>query len=316
MFNPKNNLILAPMSTYTSPDGKVSEFDIQHYGSRAYGGFGTIIVGATSVCLDGRISENDLVLTESSFVRGHKQLVKTIRKFRAYAGLQLCHAGWKSKGTSKRLSVTADSFAGKGDSVKATKEDIIDIRDKFIASIKLAQEASYDFVELHCAHGYFLSQMLSSVANTRTDEYGGSYENRTKLIKEIIEEGKKFINIGIQISASELQKKNTDIHDFIKLINELGNSIAYVHISVGGLYKDVHIPWSKKYMIALVKQFKDEVKVPVIGVGFVRTQEDYMDYQNAGIRYVAVGRQALIDPYCAFKILDKEPPRLVRMGNL
>src|SRR4051794_9775907 len=205
-----NRLVVAPMCQYSATDGLVGDYHLVHLGRFALGGFGLVIVEATAVTAEGRISHGDVGLWSSSHVPGLARIADFLHAQGALAGVQLAHAG--AKASSRRpwegggpvtpenanpgeepwptVSASAVAAAPGGPLPHAlTVAELGEVRDAFVAATRRAVEAGFDVVELHAAHGYLLHQFLSPMSNHRDDEYGGSLERRMRFPLEGVEAG-------------------------------------------------------------------------------------------------------------------------------
>ena len=204
----KNRIIMAPMCMYEveKEDGRPRCFHKLHYATRAIGGVGMIIVEATAVEARGRITKKDLGLWSDEQIEAHAELVKGCAKYGAKMAVQLAHAG--RKGTCE--GIIAPSMIKFSEDYVTPKEmnaqDIAIVKQSFVEAVIRAKSAGYEAVEIHAAHGYLINQFLCTGTNKRSDEYGGSFENRIRLLLEILREIKAGANItvGVRISASKL----------------------------------------------------------------------------------------------------------------
>ncbi len=307
----KNRIVMPPMCMYKSDDsGEFKTFHKTHYFARAIGGAGFIIVEATAVEPKGRISDADLGLWEDSQIIQHKELNEDIHFFGAKTAIQIAHAGRKStvKDTTP-IAPSAIAFSSEEPfktPICASLEDIKNIKELFVKTAIRAKSANYDAIELHAAHGYLLCEFLSPLSNTREDIYGGSLENRCRLVLEIAKEIKQKVDLPliVRISADEWMKDGWNINDSIYLSKELEKlGIDAIHVSSGGnLAKTDKTPKIEPlYQSNWAKEIKKEISIPVIAVGLVTTaiegekllEEKYCDF-------VAYGRELLRSPNFAF----------------
>ena len=191
----KNRIVVSPMCMYSAVDGFAAEWHLVHLGSRAVGGAGLIIQEATAISPEGRISDGDLGIWKEDHIEKLKQITSFIKSQGAAVGIQLAHAGrkastevpWKGGAQIKpaeprgwqTVSASAIPFKeGQSSPIALDSAGIEKIKDDFRAATKRALRAGYDVIEIHAAHGYLLHQFCSPLSNQRTDEYGGSFENR------------------------------------------------------------------------------------------------------------------------------------------
>src|SRR5690625_1687795 len=186
----KNRIVMSPMCMYScvKKDGHITDFHMTHYTSRAVGGAGLIMVEATSVKEEGRISPQDLGIWNDAHVDGFKKLNEQIHQYGAKSAIQLAHAGRKAVLPSEIYAPSPIAF-DENSKVPAemTIRDIKDTIEAFRYAAIRAKTAGFDFIEIHAAHGYLLNQFLSPLTNQRKDSYGGNRENRYRIVKEIID---------------------------------------------------------------------------------------------------------------------------------
>ncbi|MDO5045727.1 MAG: NADH:flavin oxidoreductase/NADH oxidase [Campylobacter sp.] len=278
----KNRIVMPPMCMYKAKDdnGMPRCFHKLHYAARSLGGVGLIIVEATAVEPRGRITHNDLGLWSDEQIEDHAKLVKDSSKYGAKMAIQLAHAGRKSTCDSEPIAPSALKFS---DEYKTPKEMSLDdinlIKAKFVEAALRAQKAGYDIIEIHAAHGYLISEFLSPGINKRSDKYGGSFENRTRLLKEILTEVKAAVDIpvGVRISAQSFVKDDWSLADSVKLAVELEKlGAAFIHVSSGGFFEKVDfmprlVPL---YQCSYAKAIKEAVNIPVIAVGLITTASE------------------------------------------
>ena len=176
-LNLRNRVVMAPMCMYMAEnDGMVNDFHYVHYLNRAIGGVSAIILEATAVEARGRISDRDLGIWDDKHIEGLKKLADGIKKYGACAGIQLGHAGRKCEIKSENIiAPSAIAFSSEYKTpIEMSKTEIEEVKIAFREGARRALEAGFDFIEIHGAHGYLLSEFLSPLANKREDEYGGS----------------------------------------------------------------------------------------------------------------------------------------------
>ncbi len=306
-----NKIVMAPMCMYKSDNsGKVKDFHKYHYTARALGKVGLIIVEATAIEPRGRISNNDLGLWENSQIKGHKRLVELSHKFGSKIALQIAHAGRKA--TVKETTPIAPSKIAfsKNEPFKTPKEisqKVIEkIKRKFLKTAKRAKKAGYDAIELHAAHGYLLCEFLSPISNKRDDIYGGSLENRCRIVLEIAQLLKKEVDLPliVRISADEWMDKGWNIQDSIYLSKELEKiGVDAIHVSAGGNQETVdQMPKLEPlYQCDYAKLIKEAVNIPVIAVGLITTPKECEEILDKKIAdFIALGRELLREPNFMF----------------
>lgn len=303
----KNRIVMPPMCMYMAKQSaKVRSFHRYHYVSRAIGGVGFIIVEATAVEERGRISNFDLGLWSDSQIKSHAKLTKDVHKFGGKIAVQLAHSGRKCECVDcKSVAPSAIRFSKNHNKPKElTLKEIANIRENFLKAAKRARLANYDMVEIHAAHGYLLHEFLSPLTNERKDEYGGSFENRIRLLCEIMSDfAKEEILFGVRISADEWEVGGFDIQDsknLAKILESLG--AKYIHVSSGGNHANPSLMPDIKplYQCVYAKEIKSVVNIPVIAVGLITTIEEGEELLNSGYcDMVAYGRELLRNPNLA-----------------
>jgi len=301
----KNRIVMPPMCMYCAKeDGKVTPWHIQHYATRAIGGTGLIIVEATGVCPEGRISSNCLGLWNDNQIEGMKQLVDTVHEYGAKIGIQLNHAGRKC--TASNVVVEAPSpIAFDENSVVPVEMSIDDINatvEEFKSAAARAEEAGFDVIEIHAAHGYLLNEFLSPLTNKRIDEYGGSKENRVRIVGSVLDAVKEVWPddkaICIRVTAEDYQDGGNKAEDLAEMINMIKDKgIDVVHVSTGGVVSVLPDVFPG-YQIPHAEIIKTETGLPVIGGGLITEAEfaeELIAEQKCDMVYV--GRLLLRNPY-------------------
>lgn len=300
----KNRIVMAPMCMYSSDNnGIVQDFHRVHYGSRAIGGTGLIIQEATAVTSQGRISSWDLGIWEDSQIEGLASVVKQIHDGGAAAGIQLAHAGRKCEAEDEvTIAPSAINFSKEYPVPREmSQEKIHETVLAFGQAARRADQAGYDLIELHGAHGYLIHEFLSPLSNTRTDNYGGSLENRIRFLKEIIAEVRNYWPehkpLIIRLSASDYLQGGLDLDQTIEIINMAKAEIDAFHISSGGLLT-APIKAYPGYQVGLAEKIRQTCDVPVVAVGLINSIEQVEDILgNERADLVALGRELLRNPY-------------------
>lgn len=287
----KNRIVISPMCQYSAVDGFANDWHLVHLGSRASGGASLIIQEATAVSPEARISPADLGIWKDE----HIQKLKTINEFivsqNAIPGIQLAHAGRKASVSApwlgnKKLDESNIGWQTVAPSAIAYHEsepflpealDKIGIRKviaDFKAATKRAIEAGYQVMEIHAAHGYLLHQFLSPLTNLRTDEYGGSFENRIRLTLEITEAVQSVwppdLPLFVRISATDWAEGGWNPEESVKLsaiLKEKG--VDLIDVSSGGLVSHQQIPLQPNYQVPFAEKIKKEAAVLTGAVGLI-----------------------------------------------
>lgn len=322
----RNRLWLAPMCTYSAvrEDGHATDWHTLHYGSRAVGGFGTIIVEATAVSPEGRISPRDLGLWDDGQIESFSKLVKAVHTEGALCGVQIAHAGRKA-GTSPALRGYAHAFEGTQDGWtlvapspiafpgldKPSELDAASIDalvEAFAQAARRAVAAGVDVVEVHGAHGYLIHEFLSPLSNVRTDEYGGSEENRRRFLIRIVDAVRSAIGdkvLCVRLSAADWIEGGIDSEATCRTAEALvAHGVDVLHVSSGGLLP-AEIPVGPGYQLPLAADVKRAVsgsQAKVVGVGLISSGEQAEQALVTGrCDAVAIGRVALTDPYAPLR---------------
>lgn len=309
---------MSPMCQYSSADGFANDWHMVHLGSRAAGGSGLIITEATAVSPEGRISPGDLGLWKDEHIPGLSRIVSFIHSQGAVAGIQLAHAGRKASCAvpwegGKQLDDNHGGWQTVAPSeipfleedrkpVSLNKEEIGKVVSGFKSSAGRARTAGFDVVEIHSAHGYLLNEFLSPLSNIRTDEYGGTFENRIRLLQEVIEAVKSVWPtdnpIFIRISATDWTVGGWTLEESIKLAYILKNAgVDLIDCSSGGNVYNAKISVSPGYQVP----FSDALRKTGIltgTVGFITEAgqaESILQEEKADLVFLA--RELLRNPY-------------------
>lgn len=316
-----NRIVVPPMCQYSAANGQATDWHVMHYGNLATSGPGMIIIEATSVCPEGRISYADLGLWDDLTANAMKRVVDFVHlQSEEPLFLQMGHAGRKASTTLgwepdgfitpeeangwQTVAPSAVPLTGGGTCPKElTKAEIVKLINQFVSTAKYAHAIGFDGVELHGAHGYLIHQFLSPITNKRTDEYGGSLENRMRFALAIFNGIKKELPnfpIGIRISATDWIEGGWSLEESLVLAKELDSyGCSYIHVSSGGLDGGLQqLPKLQAgYQLSLAKAIKEIVKMPVIGVGLItKPEEAEKALQDNCADMIAVGRNMLYNP--------------------
>jgi len=309
-----NRMMMSPMCQYSAnSDGMVNDWHRIHYGARAVGKVGLIMVEATGVEARGRITEHDLGIWNEAHIAGLKEIVDFGHKQGSVMGIQLAHAGRKSE-ISDKNSIIGPSPISYDDTYtiprEMTKEDIHEVVQSFAAAASRADEAGFDIIELHGAHGYLIHSFLSPLSNHRTDEYGGTRENRLRFLKEIIEAVKKQWPdnkpIFLRISATDFTEGGIVIQETIEMIKYIKAwGIDVIDVSAGGLVP-ISVDAKPGYLVKYAEQIKQQVGISTVTVGLISEPEMAEEIiYNERADLVALGRELLRNPYWPLQAAEK-----------
>ena len=310
----KNRFVMAPMiSNLCNPDGTTNENHIRYLEERARGGFGLIITEYAYVDdSNGKGSPNEMGIFSRSQLPKLSRLTERIHSAGSKIFVQLVHSGGKANphyNTGKIFAPSSVDYIGTIPE-EMTKDDIKKVEEKFVNAAELAYRAGFDGIELHGAHGYLLQEFISPALNKRTDEYGGSVENRIRILNEISSAIKSKLNmpLGIRLSLYEDDEGGYDADYGIDVASRLEN-MDYVHFSSGRFappgssasfyYDNVHIG----------AKLKKKLDKNTMLVGSIRSMEDIEKALTVS-DFVVLGRQALADPYTPVKIKMEMPYRV------
>ena len=315
----KNRIVISPMCQYSSVDGFANDWHLVHLGSRASGGAALIIQEATAVSPEARISPSDLGIWKDE----HIEKLKTINEFivsqNGIPGIQLAHAGRKASVSApwegnKKLDFTQGGWQTVGASNIAyhdgepflpealDQNGIQKVISDFKAATKRAVQAGYQVMELHGAHGYLLHQFLSPLTNVRTDEYGGSFENRIRFTLEIVaavqSEWPSDLPLFVRISATDWAEGGWNPEESVKLSKILKEKgVDLIDVSSGGLVSHQKIDLKPGYQVQFAEKVKKEALILTGAVGLIteaKQAEEILENNQADL--VLFARESLRNP--------------------
>jgi 2,4-dienoyl-CoA reductase-like NADH-dependent reductase (Old Yellow Enzyme family) len=315
-----NRIGTSPMCQYSAEDGFATDWHLVHLGSRSAGGAGLIIVEATAVSPEGRITPQDLGLWKDDHIPRLRQIVRFSHTQGTPAGIQLAHAGrkasmsrpWESErlippsegGWTNVVAPSAVAFRD-GYAVPVALDDsgIRKVVSDFAAATVRARKAGFDLVEIHAAHGYLLHEFLSPLSNQRTDQYGGAFENRVRLLLQVIDAARSEWPdekpLAVRISATDWINGGWDIRQSVELAKLLkGRAVDLIDASSGGIVPHVRIPVGPGYQTPFAEQIRRESGIATAAVGMILdpAQADAI-VRNGQADLVLLAREFLRDPY-------------------
>ena len=338
----KNRIVVSPMCQYSSEDGFAADWHLVHLGARAVGGAGLIITEATAVTADGRISPHDLGIWKDAHVETLHRITDFLHAQGAAAGMQLAHAGRKAStarpweggkplgidqgGWRPLLAPSAIPFdAGYQTPDAMTPDQIRDVTAAFVRAAARAARAGFDVVELHAAHGYLLHAFLSPLSNARTDQYGGSLENRCRFLREVVAAVRTVwperLPLFVRISATDwVEGAGWDLEQSVQLSRWLkSDGVDLVVCSSGGTSSAARIPVGPGYQTAFAERIRRDTGIPTGAVGMITTAEQADTILRTGQADLTVlAREFLRDPYWALHAVPKlhakvaPPPQYAR----
>ena len=326
----KNRIVVSPMCEYSAIDGFPNNWHLVHLGSRAVGGAGLIIFEATGVSPEARISVGDLGIWKDEHIEKFKEIVNFIHENGAIAGIQLAHAGrkasfdipWenplqldKEKGGWDTVSASAEIFNPTDKTpIALDTAGIEKVKADFKSATIRAIKAGFKVIEIHAAHGYLQHQFLSPISNKRTDNYGGSFENRIRLLMETVETAQEVWPaenpLFVRISATDWAEGGWNLEESIQLsalLKEKG--VDLIDTSSGGLTLAQQIPLKPGYQVEFAAAIKKEIGIATGAVGLITTAKQAEEIlQNGEADLIFLAREFLIDPYfplhAAFELGD------------
>lgn len=300
----KNRVIMPPMCMYEvkNHDGIPTSFHVAHYGARAIGQVGLIIVEATGVSPEGRITDRCLGLWNDSQRDAFKRIVDAVHLQGSKIGIQLNHAGRKSEARDGVDTIYGPSAIAYSDTYRTpealTQDEIKRIINDFKTAAERADKAGFDLIELHIAHGYLLSSFMSPISNKRTDQYkdaGVLYRELIDAIKTVWPKDKPII---VRVSATDYEEAGYDVEHCIKTLQSIVQDIDAIHVSTGGITTRPPKSTFPGYQVPYATRISEVLKKPVIAVGQILAPEQAMDIlENNRADYVAIGRPLLRNPH-------------------
>ncbi|PHN08453.1 NADH:flavin oxidoreductase/NADH oxidase [Flavilitoribacter nigricans] len=327
----RNRIVVSPMCQYSSADGFATDWHLVHLGSRATGGAGLIMQEATAVSPEGRITYGDLGIWKEEHIPKLRQIVRFLHDHGAKAGIQLAHAGRKASckkpwnGGAQipaeqengwtTVSVGREPFReGQEAPVALDEAGIQRVIADFVQATRRAKAVGYDVVEVHAAHGYLLHQFLSPLTNRRTDAYGGSFENRIRLVLEITAAVKQEWGAGkplfVRISATDWTDGGWNIEDSIQLAGRLkALGVDLIDTSSGGNVPHARIPAEPGYQTDFADRIRNEAGIATGAVGLITSPQQAEDILKTGkADLIFLARESLRNPnfplYAAFALGD------------
>jgi 2,4-dienoyl-CoA reductase-like NADH-dependent reductase (Old Yellow Enzyme family) len=318
-MNLPNRIVISPMCQYSAERGEATAWHMIHLGHLALSGAGMLCLEATAVEPDGRITPADLGLWDDATEAALKPVLAAIRKYSHIAvTMQVSHAGRKASSASpwdggQLIPVSEGGWMPSAPSAIPHKEGetpplaldtagLIRIREAFVATAKRAHRLGIDGLEVHAAHGYLLHQFLSPIANQRTDEYGGSLENRMRFPLEVFDAIRAAFPadkpVGVRVSANDWVAGGWDVEQTIVFVRELQKrGVDWIDVSSGGVSPLQKIPLGPGYQVPFAEAVKKATGVNTIAVGLLTEAQQAEQIVASGqADLVAIARAALYDP--------------------
>jgi 2,4-dienoyl-CoA reductase-like NADH-dependent reductase (Old Yellow Enzyme family) len=314
-----NRVVVSPMCEYSSEDGFANDWHLVHLGSRAVGGAGLIFTEATAVSPEGRISPEDLGIWKDAHIEFLARIVRFLKSQGTVPGMQLAHAGRKGSTYAPWLGygaipLTAGGWVPVAPSDVAYSKDypkpaaltidgIRGVVDAFRAAARRALEAGFRVIEIHAAHGYLLHELFSPLSNFRKDEYGGSFENRTRIAREVVTAIRgvmpENMPLFIRISATDWKAGGWDVEQAVELAKQLAPlGVDLIDCSSAGLVQDQEVVAGPGFQVPFAARIRRDAKILTSAVGLIETKEQVAEILRKGeADLVFMAREYLRDPY-------------------
>ena len=320
----RNRIVVAPMCQYSASDGVPDHWHLVHLGSRAVGGAAAVVAEATAISPEGRISPGDTGIWNDAQVAAWQPVTAFIRSQHAVAGVQLAHAGRKAsaqrpwegggplpagQGAWQTVAPSPIAFDRGWHTPQALDEaGLRKVVDDFRAAARRALAAGFELVEVHAAHGYLLHQFLSPLSNRRTDAYGGSFENRTRLVREVLAAVREVwpdtLPLWLRVSATDWAPgddgaRGWDVDQSVRLAREVRSlGVDLVDVSSGGLVPHVKVPVGPGYQVPFAARIRREAAIATGAVGLITDAAQAAGIIDSGeADLVLIARESLRDPY-------------------
>lgn len=324
----RNRLVVSPMCMYSSDDGFANDWHLVHLGQFATGGAGMVLTEANSVSPEGRISPQDLGIWKDEHVEMLARISTFVREHGAVFGSQLAHAGrkastarsWESGGPLDERDggwspIVAPSAVAFDDGwqvpVALDEAGIARVIRDFKSAAERALAAEMQIIEVHGAHGYLLHQFLSPIANRRTDRYGGSFENRVRLLREVVAAIRTVwperLPLAVRLSATDWRDDGWTADESVELAKLLvGDGVDLIDCSTGGIAPRVKIPLGPGYQVQFAERVKREAGVMSAAVGLI-TEPSQADtiVRSGQADFVVMAREMLRDPHFPLRAAEE-----------
>jgi 2,4-dienoyl-CoA reductase-like NADH-dependent reductase (Old Yellow Enzyme family) len=312
-----NRIIVSPMCEYSSEDGFANDWHVVHLGSRAVGGAGLVLTEATAVTPEGRISPQDLGIWKDAHIETLARITAFVHTQKRLAGIQLAHAGrkgsthrpWEGSGAVsvdgwEPVAPTEEPFAPKYPVPRALdRSGIRNITQAFADAARRALTAGFDVVEIHAAHGYLLHEFLSPLSNTRTDDYGGSFDNRIRFCLEVVDAIRAVwperLPMFMRISATDWVDGGWDVDQSVELARRVkSRGVDLIDCSSGGNVAAARIPVEPGYQVPFAERVRREAGIPTGAVGLItEAAQANAIVADGRADCVLLARELLRDPY-------------------
>lgn len=325
----RNRIAVSPMCMYSSQDGFPTDWHLVHLGSRAVGGAGLVIVEATAVSPDGRISPADSGIYTDDHIEPFARIARFMKQKGAVSGIQIAHAGRKASsktsweggahidtinGGWETIAPSAIAFGGKLDKVPTamTFEDIARVKSDFVAAAQRSLAAGFEWLQVHFAHGYLAHEFYSPLSNKRTDQYGGSFDNRIRFLMETFEAVREVwpqrLPLAVRLSVTDWIDGGVTLDESIELIQRLKSSgLDMIDVSHGMNVPDhTNVPSEPGFMIPYAARIRQEVDIATTTSWLITEPEQAQaTIHDEQLDIVTMAREMLRDPYWPYHAAEK-----------
>jgi len=325
----RNRIVVSPMCQYSSENGFPTDWHLVHLGSRAVGGAGLVIVEATAVSPEGRISPADSGIYLDAHIEPFARISRFLKEHGAVPGIQLAHAGRKGsankpwegnahideeQGGWQTVAPSARAFGDKLNKIphELTLAEIARVQQDFAAAAQRALAAGFEWLEIHFAHGYLAHEFYSPFSNFRTDRYGGSFENRIRFLMETFSTVRQVwperFPLTVRLSVTDWNEGGITIEESIELVRQLKSiGLDLLDVSQGMVIPDIsQIPWGPGFMIPITSRIRQETGVPTAVSWQITEPEQASDaVRNGETDLVMLAREMLRDPYWPYHAATK-----------
>jgi 2,4-dienoyl-CoA reductase-like NADH-dependent reductase (Old Yellow Enzyme family) len=316
----RNRIGVSPMCQYSSSDGLVNDWHLVHLGSRAVGGAGLVIVEATAVCPEGRITPADAGIWSDEHITPLAGITRFLKQHGAVAGIQIAHAGRKASAArpwdgGDHLDDADGGWTPVGPSPLAfgdgldrvphalSRQEITEVQQQFVDAARRALVAGFEWLELHSAHGYLSHEFLSPLTNQRTDQYGGSFDNRIRFLLETTKAAREVwpdhLPFTVRLSCSDWSEGGWDLEQSVELAKQLKLAgVDLIDCSSGGAIPDAKIPVGPGYQVPFSERIRKQAGIATAAVGMITDAVQADEIVRSGqADLVLLARELLRDPY-------------------
>ncbi|WP_174871624.1 NADH:flavin oxidoreductase/NADH oxidase [Pectobacterium polaris] len=322
----RNRIAVPPMCTYSANDGLINEWHQVHYASLARGGAGLVIVEATAVAPEGRITPHCAGIWNDEQAQAFAKVAKSIKDAGSVPGIQIAHAGRKASANIpwegddhipasdsrawQTIAPSAEAFGANLPNLpqEMTLEDIARVRDDFVAAARRALEAGFEWLELHFAHGYLAQSFFSVHSNKRNDQYGGSFDNRSRFLLETLAAVRdvwpQHLPLTARFGVIEFDGRDEEtLQESIELTRRFkAAGLDMLSVSIGFSTPEANVPWAPAFMGPIAKQVREQADLPVSSAwGFGTPELAEQAVASGQLDLVMVGKAHLANPHWSYQ---------------